>query len=172
VGHDRRRVTIDHEHPKAAKARDDVFGHAVAQMGEAGLAAHVVEGQHGNRWAVGGSLVLGLRGRRGQAICEDVAVDLLRPGVRRQAEILSQGVAAGCVEFQRLRVLALAGMEAHQRAIDGLAQVVAGEQVAAQSHRLVARGGGEGELLQHAHREAAQVFTLGTQPFVELDALP
>ena len=48
----RRRMAIDHEQQaKAAEAGDDVFGDAVAEMAEVGVAAEIAEGQDRNRRA-------------------------------------------------------------------------------------------------------------------------
>src|SRR5215813_3115685 len=115
-------MTFDHEQAaKTPEPGDDIFGDAVAEMAEGGVAAEIGEWQYRDRRSIGRSLTVGPERRRGHAIGEDIAVELLGLCLRRDLEILLEDVATDCVGPQCFRAVAFARVKPHEGAIDGLA---------------------------------------------------
>jgi hypothetical protein len=121
-------VPVDHEKQmKPAEASNRVFGNPVAKMRKVGIAAQVAEGQHSDRRTLARPFGGSHGRRRGQAIGEDVSVEVFGLSVRLNLEILLQSLAQSRVELQRLSAVALQRKQTHEGAVDRLPQLIAGE---------------------------------------------
>src|SRR4030095_15008086 len=125
-------MAIDHEQEmKSAEAGNSVFGNPVAKMRKVGIAAQIAERQHSDRGTFARPFGRGHGRRRGEAIREDVTVEVFGLSVRLNLEILLQSLAQSRIELQRLSAVALQRKQAHEGSVDRLPQLIAGEQIMA-----------------------------------------